>query len=238
MGRGPAPRPIVSYAEAATATFERLSPVTGVPMRTTLSACVLAASPNTSYAFIASSIEKRWVVSTVGSSLPPSISDSSCGMVRVSTSPVVDGHVLDPELLQVQRHGLAVNAHVGERAAGADQFRGQLEGGRDSDRLDGYIDAETARQLENSLDGVLAAVVDGDVSAEFLGLRQAAVIEVDHDDASGRVQLRGHDRRQADRARANDGHGIARSHAAVLDADFQGRRKDVGQEQDLFVCES
>jgi hypothetical protein len=62
--------------------------------------------------------------------------------------------------------------------------------------------------------------------------------EVDHDDPRRGVQLRGHDRRQADRACAHDGHGIARTHAAVLDAYLERGRKDVGQEKNLLVGQS
>src|ERR1700682_2592216 len=124
--------------------------------------------------------------------------------------PGSDGDVLDPELLQVKGSRLAVNAHVGEGPSGSDQLCGELEGGRDSHRLDGDGGSEAARQLENPLDRILSAVVDGDVSAELLGLRQASVVEVDHDDPSWCVQLRGHDRGQANRACAHDGYGVAR----------------------------
>src|ERR1700686_2122007 len=149
-----------------------------------------------------------------------------------------DGDILDPELLQVKGRRLAVHAHVGERPAGSYQLCGQLERGRDSDGLHGDIGAKSAGQLINPLDRILAAVVDGDVGAEFLGLRQAPVVEVDHDDPGRGVQLRGHDRRQADRARAHYGHGVARPHAAVLDAYLERGRKDVGQEKNLLIGES
>jgi hypothetical protein len=146
-----------------------------------------------------------------------------------------DGDVLDPEVLQVKGRRLAVHAHVGELPARADQLRSQLESGRDSDRFDSHVGTKAARQRKDLLDRVLAAVVDRDVSAELLRLREPAVVEVDHHDSSRSKQLRGHDRRQADRARADDGHGVAWSHAAVQDAHLERGREDVGQEQDLLI---
>src|SRR5690242_5125488 len=67
-GRGRAPRPAVGQtaAVAAMAGFGWVG--TFVPSSTTFKAWVFAASPNTSYAFIASSIGKWCVASTVGSS--------------------------------------------------------------------------------------------------------------------------------------------------------------------------
>jgi hypothetical protein len=47
-GRGEVPRPVVAYAEALTATLDLVSAGTAEPLRTTLSAPVLAALPNTS----------------------------------------------------------------------------------------------------------------------------------------------------------------------------------------------
>src|ERR1700681_3929354 len=149
-----------------------------------------------------------------------------------------DRDVLDPELLQVKGHGLAMYPYVGERSTGSDQLRGELERGRNADRLDSDVGTKAARQLEDSLDRILAAVVDRDVSAELPRLGEAGVVEVDDDDLRGRVELRGHDRRQSDRTCADDGHGVARSHAAVLDADLERSRKNVGEEQDLLVSES
>ena len=93
--------------------------------------------------------------------------------------------------------------------------------------LDRHIGTKTAGQLEDTLDRILPGVVDRDVSAEFLRLREAAVVEIDHNDPTRRVQLRGHDSRKTDRARADDGHGVAWSHAAALDAHLEGGRKDV-----------
>ena len=58
-------------------------------------------------------------------------------------------------------------------------------------------------------DGVVAAVVDGEVGAERDGRLQAGVGQVDGDDVAGRVQPRAGDRREADRAGADDGDGVA-----------------------------
>ena len=56
---------------------------------------------------------------------------------------------------------------------------------------------------------ILAAVVDGDVGAELLGRFQPAVGEVDGDDVARAEQAGAHDRRQADRAGADDGDDVA-----------------------------
>ena len=53
----------------------------------------------------------------------------------------------------------------------------------------------------------------------------------------GREQLRRHDRREADRAGADHGDGVAGLHAAVQHADLVGGREDVGEEEHVLVGE-
>ena len=104
-------------------------------------------------------------------------------------------------------------------------------------RLDRHVGAETARQLHHRRDGVLAAVVDRDVGAELERLLEPRVGEIDRDDPAGRVQLRRHDRREADRAGTDDRDRVARLDAPVEHADLVGRRQDVGEEEHLLVAQ-
>src|ERR1700680_1408888 len=152
--------------------------------------------------------------------------------------PSRDCDISDPELLEVKGGRLAMHANIGERPAGADELRSQLECGRNSDRFYSDIGAKAAGELEDHLDRIFAAVVDRDIGPEFLGLSEPAVIQVDHNDASGGVELRGHDRREPDRARADDRHGVSRPHSAVLHAHFERGRQDVGQEEDLLISKA
>ena len=78
----------------------------------------------------------------------------------------------------------------------------------------------------------------GDVGAELERLLEPRVGEVDRDDPARRVQLRGHDRREPDRAGADDGDRVAGLDAPVQDADLVGRRQDVGEEQHLLVAQA
>jgi len=61
--------------------------------------------------------------------------------------------------------------------------------------------------------------------------------EVDRDDVTRREELRRHDRGEPDRAGSNDRDCVTRLHAAVQDSDLEGRRQDVGEEQDVLVGE-
>src|SRR5450759_3656832 len=79
-----------------------------------------------------------------------------------------DGDVLDPELLRVKGRGLSMHDDVGEVPAGANHLRVELDGGRDSDGVDGHVGAKAPGQLEDTLDRILPAVIDGYVRAELL----------------------------------------------------------------------
>src|SRR5262245_35473461 len=148
-----------------------------------------------------------------------------------------DRHVPDPQLLEVERSRVAVNAHVGDATAGPHDVGAELERLRHADRFDRHVRAEPAGQLHDPLDRVLAAVVDDDVGAELERLVEARVREVDRDDPPGRVQLRRHDRGQADRPCPDDRDRVARLHVAVQHANLVGGREDVGEEQHLLVGE-
>src|SRR5205814_10372909 len=53
-----------------------------------------------------------------------------------------DQDVADPQLLEVERRGMAVHADVGEATARPDQIGAELERLRYADRLDGDVGAE------------------------------------------------------------------------------------------------
>lgn len=58
---------------------------------------------------------------------------------------------------------------------------------------------------------------------------QTIVVEIDHDNLGGEIELGGQQGGQADRPGADDGHGRARSDLAVEDAAFEARRQDVAE---------
>ena len=146
-----------------------------------------------------------------------------------------DGHVLDPQVLEVQRGRLAVDADVGDVPAGPHQRGGQLEGGRHADGLDGDVGAEPVGQLGDDRRGVLAVVVDDDVGAEALGGVEPAVGLVDGDDVGGAEEPGAHDGGQPDRPGAHDRDDVARAHVPVEDADLVAGGQDVGEHQQLLV---
>ena len=82
---------------------------------------------------------------------------------------------------------------------------------------------------------IVGAVVDHDVRPELERLLEAARGQVDRDDPPGRVELRRHDRREADRACTDDREGVARLDAGVQHAALVRRRQDVREEQHLLV---
>jgi hypothetical protein len=99
------------------------------------------------------------------------------------------------------------------------------------------VGSEPVRQLHHPRDGVLLAVVDRDVRAELHRLLEPRRVEVDRDNAARRMELRGHDRRQPDRAGPDDRDRVARFDASVEHADLGRGREDVGEEQHLLVRE-
>ncbi len=148
-----------------------------------------------------------------------------------------DRDVTSPQLLQVQRRGLAMHADVRHASTGADQLGRELERVRHADRLQGDIGAEAVGELHDLRNRVLAPVVDRRVGAEPLGAFQPAVVEVDRDDPPGRIEARGENRRKSDRPGADDCHDIARCDLAVEHTNLEGGRQDVGEEQNLLVRE-
>ena len=125
-----------------------------------MSAPVSAALAKTSYASSNWSRVKWWVTNRLGVELVAGqqAQQGRCG--GGVDEPGRDRDVADPEVLEVQRHRLAVHADVGDVTAGSGQPHGQLEGGRHADGLDGHVGAEAAGQLGDDRVGILARVVD------------------------------------------------------------------------------
>ena len=125
-----------------------------------------------------------------------------------------------------------MHTDVRDVTAGPGEPGRQLEGRRRADCLDGDICSESAGELLDHCEGILAAVVDDDVGTELLRRFESCVGEIDGDDVRRAVQPRAHHRRETDRAGADDGDDIARTDLAVEDANFVSGREDVGEHQD------
>ena len=208
----------------------------GEPWRTTLSASLAPASANTSYAPMAS-LEReavcgqdRRVESAFGDQL---YQLRNCGRVD---EPGGDRHIPDPELLEVKRRadGRGLPCSPSGRRDG--RVRHELEGLRHADCLDRDVGAEAAGQLHHPLDCVLSAIVDRRSAPNWMARGEPAP-EVDRDDPSRRIQLRSQNGGQSDRPGPDDCDRVARWHAPVEDANLVRGRKDVGEEQDLFVAQ-
>ncbi len=96
---------------------------------------------------------------------------------------------------------------------------------------------EATGELADGRDRVLLGVVDDHVGAELLGRLEPAGRHVDRDDQAGAEQPGAGDRRQADRAGADDGDDVARPDLAVEDADLVGGGQDVGQHEQFLVAD-
>jgi hypothetical protein len=110
-----------------------------------------------------------------------------------------------------------------------------VEGGRQADRLDGDIDAKVRGQLHHALHGLPVRAVDHGRRAELLSDLQTIVVQVDDDNRSGRVELRGHQRGEPDRPGPDDGDRVAGFDGAVQHATLECGRQDVAQHHERFV---
>lgn len=145
------------------------------------------------------------------------------------------GDVVAPQLLDLQAAALAVDADVGDGAAGGDEVLGHLEGDGEADGLDDGVAARVAGQAHDGLLGRRLAAVDRVVRPELLGHAQPVGILVDDDEQAGRVQLGRHQGRQPDGARAHDGHRRPGLHLAVQHAALEPRGQDVGQHDEALL---
>src|ERR1035437_5548488 len=147
-----------------------------------------------------------------------------------------DADVSVPELLEMERNRLPVHADVGDVPAGPDELSAKLERGRNADRLDGGVDAVFAGDLQYRLDGVAVTAVDDVRCAEARRNREALVVQIDHDDLGGRVELGGEQRSEPDRPRSDDRYRAPRRDLTVEDAALEtGRQNIAAHDQRLFV---
>ena len=152
------------------------------------------------------------------------------GVVTVSTSRVVSVMLCDQSRLEVQLHGLAVHAHVGDASAGRHDGLADVEGRRDAHGLDGHVDAGAAREVHDLLHRLAVATRSTvRVAPRLPATCRRFVVEVDHDDLGRRVELRRQQRGQADGPGAHDGHRVARLHLAVQHAALEAGGEDVAQ---------
>jgi hypothetical protein len=111
-----------------------------------------------------------------------------------------------------------------------DQHDGHVEGRRHTDRLDRDVRAQPSAQLTDHPQHVVLRREDP-VGAEGGGGRTPALDRVDHDRLQRAEQTDAQDRRQPDRAGADDDHGVPRPDPAVQGPDLEGRGQDVGQHE-------
>ena len=106
---------------------------------------------------------------------------------------------------------------------------------RNSDCLDRDVRSKPVGHLHDPGYDVLGGTVQRDVRSEIDRLRKSSIGKVDGNDLPGSVKLRCHDRREPDRADADNYDRVPRLHAAVQDSDLVSRWQDVGEEEHLLV---
>ena len=170
----------------------------------------------------------------LGSIRRDSISFISCGVVNVSTRPVV---IVTSRIQSFSRCNVAECPWTPTFATRPPGRTISAQSSNVSGTPTASMATSTPRPSVSSMhacDGVLDAVVDRHVCAELSGLREPSVGEVDRDHAAGREQLCRHDRGETDRASADDRDGVAGLYAAVQHADLERGRKDVGEEDHVL----
>ena len=136
----------------------------------------------------------------------------------------------------MQRRGRPVYPDIGDHAAGPHHPGTDVERGRDPDRLDRHIGAQSiVGQRHDLLLSVAVGRVDRDVGTEAQRMLAPGVGGLQCDDLGRAGQRRGLDRGQAHRSRADDHHDISRLDPAVLDPHLVAGRQDVGQEDHPLV---
>ena len=96
---------------------------------------------------------------------------------------------------------------VGDDAAGGNYILAKQEGSGDIDRFDRRIDTFTIGKCFHFVGNFPARAVDRLRSAECFGDLKAFVVDVDHDEFGGRIELRCQQGGEADRFRSDDRDG-------------------------------
>src|SRR3546814_5770203 len=119
-----------------------------------------------------------------------------------------------------------LHAVIGDHPARCDEFLAQPEGRRHADRLDRGIDALAFREIANQTHDGITRAVERVRGAEPARDSKAVVVEIDHDDASRRVELRGEQGRKPDRTSTSDRHAAPRCDLPVENPRFIAGRQD------------
>ena len=112
----------------------------------------------------------------------------------------------------------AVHADVCDGAARRNDRLAQFERGRNADGLDGGINPALAGHRHDRFRSFAVSTVDDGGGTEPLADVEAIVIEIDHNDFGGRVELGGQKRRQSNWSRPDDCDSAARLDFAIEDA--------------------
>ena len=154
----------------------------------------------------------------------------------MSTSRVVSVMLWAHSRSSSERDRLAVDADVGDASARRDDLLADVERRRDADGLDRHVHAGPCRQLHHLVDGPAVRAVDELGGAEGAREAEPARVHVDHHHLGRRVELRGEQGREADRARSHDRDGVAGLHLTVQHAALEAGREDVAQHHErVFV---
>src|ERR1700735_4559994 len=114
-----------------------------------------------------------------------------------------DRDVTGPQLLEVERCGMAVHADVRDPSSGSNQFSCQLERVRHANCLERSVCAESVGELHDLREGILASVVDRDIGPEAPSALESTVGGLDRKDPAGCVEAGCEHRSETDRAGAD-----------------------------------
>jgi len=139
-----------------------------------------------------------------------------------------------PQFLEVQLHGLAMDANVRDASARAHNGLAGVERRRRADRLDRQVHSRALGDRQHPRHGIFSGAIHDWRGAEFLRSFETIGVEVDHQNGAGGVQLRGEQSREADRSGADDRDGVTRLDLAIQDTTFVRGRQNVAEEYDRF----
>src|ERR1700729_3588576 len=122
-----------------------------------------------------------------------------------------------------------VHTDIRDGTARHDNLLAKLKGRGNTNRLDRGINTALASHIHDRFHGVAVGVVDDGRGTKTLGHFKAIVVEIDHDDLSGREKLRGKKRGHPDRSRANDCYNTARFDFAVKYTTLESGRQNIAK---------
>ena len=137
--------------------------------------------------------------------------------------------IMPPQLLQMQIDLGPMHAHIRNRPARRHQILTELKRRRHADRLNDGIAALALSKALDDLLGILLARIDRPMRAHLPRHPQPAPVPIDHNQQTGRIQLRRHQGRQAHRPRPHNHHAAPRLHLPIQHPALQPRRQDIAQ---------